>query len=502
MSLRRRMFLRSLPASVAVPALRFRRALRDPVRAQQALKRQIAAQQSQTAYGRHHGVRGPGDFHRLPIADYAMLQPWIDAQRAQEDRQICAEPVLFYERTSGSSGSSKYIPYTPSLRSSFSRMFASWAYDILRHAPKLQTGKLYMSVSPRLGPAEVTATGRPIGLDDDADYLDGWMQRLLRPFLCGPASTRFQSAAAFKHAVCAALLAERDLEVISIWNPTFLEVLLDHAERTADEYSLGSRQRALEAGDWQRVWPNLKLLSCWDQGAAAPMATRLRRRLPHAMLQGKGLLATEGAVTVPLIAAAGCVPLVDGTVIELLDGTRTLPLHAATAGRRYEIVISPLGGLPRYRIGDRVEVTHFYRRTPCLRFVGRAGGVSDLVGEKLQESFVQAAMDSALPPSDSVRTLVPLAGPPARYALLTDSDLPVDAARRLDAALCEAHHYGLARQLGQLGPIFIAHAKDAAALIAARESRRGLSWGDVKPRSLQLHAADETLEQSLMGMED
>lgn len=492
----RRAALRSLPWLMTPAAMRLHRALVDPRSAQDAMKRRVAADMARTAYGREHGVRGPEDFAALPVADFASLAPWLEAQRANERQALCAEPVQVYERTSGSSGAAKLIPYTASLRGAFSEMFAAWAWDLLNRGPKLRTGKLWISASPAIGAPQRTAIGTRIGLDDDVEYLEPWLQHLLRPFLVGPRHSRHASAEAFKDAVSIALIAEPDLEIVSVWNPTFFEVMLDHIavhrRRLAREVP-AHRRAALLAGDepvWPALWPALRLVSCWDQGAAEPMARRLARRLPQALVQGKGLLATEGPVTLPWLHAGGAVPLAHRTVVELRDGQGLRDLADAEVGATYEVVISPIGGLPRYTLGDRVQVTHRYHRTPVLRFVGRSGGVSDLVGEKLQEAFVEEALHTVLPPSEGLRTLVPLPGPPARYALLTDEAVPRGLASRVDRALSEAHHYGLARSLGQLAPLTVATSPRAGQWVAEREMRRGLKWGDIKPRALQTHPAD------------
>ena len=138
--LRRRLALRTLPLSVAPQALRLQRALRDPALAQERLKRHIAADLAKTAYGRDHGVGGPDDFGRLPLATWSELESWV-ARQQQGELAITPYPVRFYERTSGSSGAAKEVPYTDALRSGFSAMFGAWAYDVLQHAPKLRTGK-------------------------------------------------------------------------------------------------------------------------------------------------------------------------------------------------------------------------------------------------------------------------------------------------------------------------------------------------------------------------
>ena len=47
------------------------------------------------------------------------------------------------------------------------------------------------------------------------------------------------------------------------------------------------------------LWPRLRVVSCWDQGRARAEADTIRRWFPRARVQGKGLLATEGVVSVP-----------------------------------------------------------------------------------------------------------------------------------------------------------------------------------------------------------
>src|SRR6185295_8804456 len=103
---------------------------------------------------------------------------------------------------------------------------------------------------------------------------------------------------------------------------------------------------------------------------------------------------------------------------------------------------SQRGGLSRYRIGDRVRVSHVYRRTPCLTFVGREGSVSDLVGEKLHETFVAEALDRLGLRPDGFRTLLPVRRPDGGgyYALVVDrlDTSPGGLACQLDARLQEA----------------------------------------------------------------
>ena len=47
------------------------------------------------------------------------IEPWIERIGRGEPNVLTTEPVLMMEKTSGSSGAAKYIPYTRSLRREF-----------------------------------------------------------------------------------------------------------------------------------------------------------------------------------------------------------------------------------------------------------------------------------------------------------------------------------------------------------------------------------------------
>ncbi len=192
-------------------------------------------------------------------------------------------------------------------------------------------------------------------------------------------------------------------------------------------------------------------------------------------------------------------PLLDEVFFELedVDTKQLFLLHQAVLGRSYELVISQKGGLCRYRMGDRVRVTHFYGATPCLDFVGRGHDTSDLVGEKLQEDFVAHALRDLPLAQGAFWTLLPVRSPRDHYVLLLDglgtSDDESELARQVDAALRQAHHYEHARALGQLGPVRVVRSAGAADLIRDHHVKRGMKWGDIKPRLLFTQPADALL---------
>jgi hypothetical protein len=119
---------------------------------------------------------------------------------------------------------------------------------------------------------------------------------------------------------------------------------------------------------------------------------------------------------------------------------------------------------------------------PTLRFIGRAHLVSDLVGEKLSDSFVA----QALAPLDTAAALVPRPGPPPHYQLWIDSAAPVEPAlaELVETRLRANPQYDYARRLGQLRPIEIVQSPGFARRRAHAHALAGGRLGDAKSSAL------------------
>ncbi|HEU0298528.1 MAG TPA: GH3 auxin-responsive promoter family protein, partial [Longimicrobium sp.] len=243
--------------------------------------------------------------------------------------------------------------------------------------------------------------------------------------------------------------------------------------------------------DLGEVWPRLALVSCWADGHAARALEGMRRRFPRVEVQPKGLLATEGVVSIPLFRAEAPVAAVTSHYLEWVpDGDdRALGVHELAPGATYEAVLTTGGGLCRYRLKDRVRVEGRLERTPTLRFIGRADRASDLAGEKLTPELVEhvlarAAAETGIHPSFAL--LAPSWEDPPRYRLYVE--VPEDDARTLAAAmertLLGAHHYALCRALGQLGAVDGVAVVDGERVYERVCTARGQRAGSIKPPAL------------------
>lgn len=465
-------------------ARRFSSALDDVATAQRKTLARIVRASASTAYGRSLDLAVDESLDafrmKVPLVDYAALEKWIEAQRSGEAAALAPGRTRCYEPTSGSSGAIKRIPYNDALLGSFRSLFAIWAHDLLTHALRPRSGRAFMSMSPPLDDNE--------GFMDDREYLGGPLRALVGRYIVTPPQMR--DPVAFRDALTCTLVAAHDLEIISVWNPNYLLILLEHFEAHRERLlpKLPAERRALLSRDpvpWQDVWPSLQLVSCWTAAAAAGPARTLAQRLSNTMLQGKGLLATEAPITVPLVQASGCVPLVDEVFVELEDNSGRFHLLTEVENdTEYSVIVTQPGGLLRYRLGDRVRVSGRYRGTPLLEFVGRADVECDLVGEKIGEAFVAKAL-SAIAHPDAFCTLLPLlpeAGRPC-YCLLTDDPNP-GLARELEEALMQAFRYREARMLAQLDMVEVILRPDMRCMVHDALIASGMKAGDIKDQAL------------------
>ncbi len=445
----------------------FRKALRNPQSCQERLLHQYLRRNADTAFGKRHGfasIRSVAEYQeRVPLSDYDGHAPWFDRAAAGEANVLTRDPVRHFALSSGSTRAAKQIPYTSTLQEEFRRAVAPWMVDLFRTRPDLALGPSYWSISPVAREATRTAGGVPVGFEEDSAYLGGIWKRLVDGMMAVPSEVRhIQDLEAFRHATVLHLLRCRELRILSVWHPSFLELLLESLERDWDRLlsKLDGRRQAelsrLGPRDYSGIWPRLGLISCWGDGHAALGLNGLRQRFPSVTVQPKGLIATEAFVTLPY---AGQMPIaLRSHFFEFLDEVgRPRLVHQLESGREYSVVATTGGGLYRYKLEDRVQVTGFLNATPSLRFLGKEDHVSDLRGEKLSEGFVALAQRDVFARHGLSPAFALLAPAEAcdRYALFIESDqnLPDRLAVDLDEALQENPHYRYCRDLGQLAPV-------------------------------------------------
>ncbi len=482
-----------------------------------------------TVFGREHRfseIRSVEAYQdRVPIAGYEAFRPYIERIAAGEKRVLTREEVRLLEPTGGSSSGSKYIPYTRSLQREFQSAIHTWILDLYRQFGELLASRSYWSVTPVTGEKKTTQAGIPVGFEDDSDYAGLLGKALKRVFPVPPEVKALRDMDNFRYVTAFYLLRARDLGLISVWNPTFLILLMEQIEQRHEQLTRDlfdgtlrlpspladcfpasalnpapERARELEtafgkytSGGYGALWPDLRLISCWADGASLSHAQKITEMFPGVAVQPKGLLATECLVSFPMADAGGSVIAYPAHFFEFLpdDGSRPRPVHRLDTGALYTVLVTTGGGLYRYNLEDRIEVTGSWRGLPVIRFHGRRH-VSDLVGEKLEERHVQSVVEHVLA-GHGLHTDFILFAPETTpeggfYTLFIQTPDPLPpplqqaVLETIDAGLNDNFHYRYARRLGQLTPpaMHVLKRKTGQKTYLRRCMEAGQRLGDIK----------------------
>lgn len=479
---------------------------REAVRAmQEKILLRIVGNNRDARFGREHGFESVRDIAsyraRVPIAGYETFQPLIDETMKTGMPVLTKERPLIYEPTSGSASAAKYIPYTASLQREYLRSIHAWLSDLYSCVHPIKNGRHFWSVSPPSQAARTTGDSTPIGFSDDTAYL-GWKGSVMERAMAVPSCVRHLSSVEnFKYSVGYFLLQAQDAALFSVWSPGFLTLILDtlhrYAERIVGDIASGSlslpdpepsaflqpyvkarRRRSREcerlfsifSGDrpllYRSLWPQLALISCWADGSSAEGAARIRDLFPGVPVQGKGLCATEGIVSIPIFQSGGAVAAYTSHFLEFIprDGNGALCVDELEEGNSYSVVLTTGGGLYRYALGDIVRVAGHMGSLPVLSFVGREH-VSDVTGEKLHEEEVERAVHAALASEQAAAAFWMVSpeqeGQSCFYVLYFEMedgdtfsrDRAARVEKRVEEEFCKNFHYLNSRRLGQLAPL-------------------------------------------------
>jgi hypothetical protein len=451
--------------------------------------RNVVLECSRTGYGESvdlSSVHSYEDFRKkVPLSTYESLAPYVEAQMTADENQICPD-VLRYIPTSGSTNSRKWIPFNDGQQNAFDRASSPWLYDLSTTYPKIQNGQHYWSLSWL--PDTLRSQGN---IADDLELFPLWKRELWKRAMAVPSSVAFApSSEASIFATACYLCAAEDLSLISVWSPTFLLAMTEAIERWRSPIS-----ETLRRGSWQKYsnelkniaapktrkdrvtqvlnfekkkieafWPNLVLISCWDSHSSNTPAEKLKSICPHTAFQGKGLWATEGVTTIPFM---GRFPLALRShfyeFLSLDDGQIKL------AGQlRPGMIVQPIltcrNGFLRYQTDDQLLVNQMFYSTPCFTFIGRHQ-TTDLCGEKLTPQLASQVFND-LKQRTGLRpiSLVAVSNKDKPYYhLIAEGSLAETEEQRitLESLLSRNHHYAVARELNQLGPVRLTSTPEA-----------------------------------------
>lgn len=504
----------------------FRKASHRVAETQSQLLHNYLTRNQNTDYLTHHAVsitkrQSPITNHQLPLSTYDDYIPYITRIANGEQNILTSQPVQLFELSSGSTSASKMIPYTQTLKHEFRLALSVWIHDLYTHHPNLINGCAYWSISPLTVSPRHTPAGIPIGFEEDSAYLGSFGSIIESALMAVPNFVKhIQDVDNFRYVTLLYLLHREDLRLISVWNPTFLTLLLAPLEEWWElllkDLAHGiitpphqtpitnhllpislSRARTLSKlspTNYASIWKNLSLISCWADGASEPYARELQNLFPNVTIQPKGLLATEAFISFPLTNYNGCALAITSHYFEFLTESGDIYLaHQLQKGKTYSVIVTTGGGLYRYQLNDIIEVTDFYNQVPCIKFIGKADKVSDYFGEKLNEQFVANVLKELFHKhrlNPIFYMLAPDDTPPFHYTLYIEFDhqntqLPTYLNTELDTVLRANFHYDYCRKLSQLAETQIVQVRNGSVSFLNACQQRGQKLGDIKASVLQ-----------------
>lgn len=261
--------------------------------------------------------------------------------------------------------------------------------------------------------------------------------------------------------------------------------------------------------DYSVIWEKLSLVSCWADSDSYEIFIKLKEKLNpnkknmNLKFQGKGLMSTECIVSFPLENVKnGSVVAHNSFFYEFiqvsddeLENRSPKLLDELELGERYCVVVTTNAGLYRYNTNDIVEITGFYHKIPIVKFIGRINNFSDIVGEKLKNSFVEKQVLTTLEENNikgKFLLFAPVRNETEEIFYTLFLEIKKDGRKfnwkqienEMNSSLCKAFHYEYAYKLGQLGKVrvFLIE-KDGLKTYTAEKSKKQ-KIGDIKYRLL------------------
>jgi len=387
-------------------------------------------------------------------------------------------------------------------------------------------GRQYWAISPTAAPRKPEGYCVPVGFLSDEAYL-GWVRRMFSSVLAVvPKQVRaIRDGSGHRYVTALSLMRAEDLSLVSVWHPSFFLLILECIEKNwtqlcADvsngsvfgKLSLTAAERSAVADvspadpgrakvlsgcvhkgrpDFPRIWPRLKIISCWDGPQAEQQVRELKTRFPGVHIQGKGLLATEGVISIPFGPDDRKVAACRSHFLEFRSAAtgEIIPLWRLRRGGEYSVILTTGNGFFRYGLKDRVRVSGYYHGTPCFEFLGKEDQVSDMVGEKI-DSVHAGRLLSRLFDETGLKPEFAMLAPSRKgltcgYLLFLEATAPLDGwaplARSLEEGLMQNYAYACARKLGQIRGAGIYRVTGRAyAAYTDRLLQRGMKLGDVK----------------------
>ena len=232
------------------------------------------------------------------------------------------------------------------------------------------------------------------------------------------------------------------------------------------EYLQSVYDRDFSDGMLKKIWPKLRYIRIITGEQFYPYNRKLKKYAKNISVHSFAYSSSESNIGISFSCSRPdeYVLLADTCFYEFIpeesfgDDSQVITIDKVRTGKKYEIIITTLSGLYRYRIGDVVEVTGRYGKAPVVKVCYRKNLVLSLTDERMNVSQFESVMIGFLTfygispegycVSGDYDDVVP------RYVVYIETDFEFDdnASFLMDRLLREnSLGYDSARNMGEIG---------------------------------------------------
>ncbi len=461
--------------------------LDKPVEASQQELSSVLRRHSDTVFGRKFdfaSIRNPERFsEQIPLSDFQSMKFYLD--RVYENPTggiLTSDPVVWYLKTSGSSGQPKVIPTTKQGLIQASKGGAALWLSFMALNPsnrKILDGMMLLFGAPAI---VEYINDIPYGYASGcyARHQNRMFSRLIAPgeevlniMDIEKKMRAYAEIAAQNNITALQGIATLNLAFVRRMQEEYGPWLLESLRGTRYESRIRNAIDSDGKLDIDRLWPELRLFVVGGVDTD-PHREWIYKTLPNVTIW-EAYAASEGFIGSQVLPGAGVQLLPDLNYLEFIPEKdvespepTVVPLSDVKKGSRYEIVITNMNGWYRYRLGDMVTISDVDPYT--VRHISRKGGVVNLAGEKITEAHVANALfESCRSTGAEVvdYTLVGMTNERIPYYILAvlfrDSLVsPRFFVERFEEAIMKSNYeFRNSREMGGLGPTRISMMKSS-----------------------------------------
>ena len=183
------------------------------------------------------------------------------------------------------------------------------------------------------------------------------------------------------------------------------------------------------------IWPKLQYVVGIGTGDLSNYDKILKKQFHGGKIHSiyMGIQSSEGLWSVTRgIDDVNSILVPDSSFMEFLDldygddFSKCVTIDQLEEGKIYQLVVTTLVGLYRYRLSDSVKVTGFYNKTPTVEFMFRVNNTINMAAEKTTEIMLKRAVEDTLDELDltlkDYEVYADFSAIPGQYVIMIETD--------------------------------------------------------------------------------